>query len=106
MSDTRHFPISQKAMPIVEMQIRGMGEILTQAMFVHATDIAEVAEAAVKAAIEKFDWRAEIEREVHASVKKQVERSVDSFLWSKEGKALIDGLVASAITAAFGDRKK
>jgi len=102
MSDGR-YPISRDAMPIVQMQLRGMGEVVNHAVALHAEDIAKVAQDAVKEAIETFDWRARIASEVEAAVVRQVKSGIDRFLWSDEGTAMLNATIARAIAAAFGE---
>ena len=101
MSDQRRYPIGRDAMPIVDLQLRAMGEIVQQATAVHAQEISDVAQGAVKDAIARFDWRGQIKDEVHKSIRQQVQRGVDAFLWSNEGKSLVEEMVRRSLAAAF-----
>ena len=92
-------------MPIVQMQLRGMEEVVTHATMIHAEEIAKLSQDAVKEAIRTFDWRGRIGTEVEAAVARQIKSGIDRFLWSEEGVAMINNTIARAIKGAFGDKR-
>jgi hypothetical protein len=103
MSDKR-YNISREAFPVVQMTLRGMGEVVQHAVALHAEDIAKVAQDAVKSAIAEFDWKSRISHEVEEAITRQIKFNINQFLWHGEGDQLVKEAVARAIAAAFGGK--
>lgn len=99
---SERYPISREAFPVVEMTLRGMGEVVNHAVALHAEDISRVAQDAVKEAIRTFDWQERIRGEVETSITRQIKSGIDRFLWSDEGREMVNAVIARAMAAAFG----
>jgi len=95
--------LSQEAMPMVELTLRGMRYSISQALGNHLVEVQEAAEAAVAHALESFDFTAEAERAIEATLRAELQRAIrvaaDELFRTPAVAEAIQGAVKQAIVA-------
>jgi len=88
--------INEFVFPRVTLEVRAMGETITAAFADHAGAVSEEVTRGVKAAVENFNFEAEVRRCAQPIIAKAISSAIERYFWG-DGAALLDRVVREAL---------
>jgi hypothetical protein len=83
-------------LPILRLQLTGMGAAITTAFATHAEQVSQEVALIVAKEIADFNFEAEVRNAVRPAMKRAVERALSDFFEWGEGKTMVSDAVRSA----------
>lgn len=91
--------------PVITLEARALGKVLTAAFIAHADQISKEVEAGVARAVENFDFEAEIKKKADNAIRVAIERNIEQFFTWGEGSEVIKAAMAKTLSRSTTGEK-